>query len=204
MHFLGLNGMPRRTWTYDSNMGWNEGNFIATMGAYLLGVGIFTYFAVLIWTYFKGQKCGNDPWDGRTLEWSIPSPPPEYNFAAIPTVHARDAWWYEKNHQEEIAKEKAAHIKAEESHGGIHMPDTSWYPLIASIGLLIACYNFAQLKAEVTFFGTQVLASHLPLAISGGVIMVLALYLWSLEGPGGYHIHLDEKGNATSTRGGHH
>ena len=108
MHFLGLNGMPRRTWTYDANMGWNEGNLFATCGAYLLGVGIFTYFAVLIYTYFKGQKCGNDPWDGRTLEWSIPSPPPELNFAAIPTVHARDGWWYEKTHKEEIAKERAA------------------------------------------------------------------------------------------------
>ena len=74
MHFLGLNGMPRRTWTYDANMGWNEGNMFATIGAYLLGVGIFTYFAVLVWSYFKGQKCGSDPWDGRTLEWSIPSP----------------------------------------------------------------------------------------------------------------------------------
>ena len=98
MHFLGLNGMPRRTWTYDANMGWNEGNFVATMGAYLLGIGIFTYFAVLVYTFFKGQRCGADPWDARTLEWSIASPPPEYNFKAIPTVHARDAWWYEKHH----------------------------------------------------------------------------------------------------------
>jgi len=204
MHFLGLNGMPRRTWTYDANMGWNEGNLFATCGAYLLGVGIFTYFAVLVWSFFKGQKCGNDPWDARTLEWSIPSPPPEYNFAAIPTVHARDPWWYEKHHKEEIAKERAEHMKAEESHGGIHMPDQSWYPLISCTGLLIGAYNFAQLKHPVMMFGKEVLSSHFPLAVAGGAILVLGCYLWSLEGPGGYHLHLDEKGNATESRGGHH
>jgi cytochrome c oxidase subunit 1 len=186
MHFLGLNGMPRRTWTYDANMGWNEGNFIATMGAYLLGLGIFTYFAVLLYTYFKGEKCGNDPWDARTLEWSIPSPPPEYNFKAIPTVHARDAWWYEKHHKEEIAKEQAEHMKAEAEHGGIHMPDQSWYPLFASLGLLTGALAFAF--------------NNIPVAIGGLVVMFLSCYLWSLEGPGGYHIHIDDKGNETVSR----
>ncbi len=186
MHFLGLNGMPRRTWTYDANMGWNEGNFIATIGAYTLGLGVFTYFAVLIYTYFKGEKCGNDPWDARTLEWSIPSPPPEYNFKAIPTVHARDAWWYEKHHKEEIAKEQAAHIKAESEHGGIHMPDQSWFPLIASLGLLVGAIAFAF--------------HNLPVAIGGLVVLFLGCYFWALEGPGGYHIHIDDKGNETISR----
>ncbi len=186
MHFLGLNGMPRRTWTYDANMGWNEGNFIATIGAYTLGLGVFTYFAVLIYTYFKGEKCGNDPWDARTLEWSIPSPPPEYNFKAIPTVHARDAWWYEKHHKEEIAKEQAAHIKAESEHGGIHMPDQSWFPLIASLGLLVGAISFAF--------------HNLPVAIGGLVVLFLGCYFWALEGPGGYHIHIDDKGNETISR----
>jgi|CXWL01.1.fsa_nt_gi cytochrome c oxidase subunit 1 len=204
MHFLGLNGMPRRTWTYDSNMGWNEGNLFATCGAYLLGLGIFTYFAVLVWSLFKGQKCGNDPWDGRTLEWSIPSPPPEHNFDSIPSVHARDAWWYEKHHRDEIAQEKAALIRAEASHGGIHMPDQSWYPIIAAFGLLIGAYNMAQLHHPVVMFGNQVLASHLPLGILGGVILLAACYLWSLEGPGGYHLHLGADGKVTESRGAHH
>ena len=159
---------------------------------------------MLVWAFFKGEKCGNDPWDARTLEWSIPSPPPEHNFAAIPTVHARDAWWYEKTHKEEIAQEKAAHIKAEESHGGIHMPDQSWYPLFAAIGLLVGAYNLAQLHYPVTMFGQQVLASHLPLAITGLGLMVAACYLWALEGPGGYHLHIDAEGKVTESRGDHH
>jgi len=118
MHFLGLNGMPRRTWTYDSNMGWNGANFVSTMGAYLLGVGVLIYVVTLLWSYFKGRAAGPDPWDARTLEWSIPSPPPVYNFAAIPMVHARDAWWYEKHHPEETAREQTAHVREEAAHGG--------------------------------------------------------------------------------------
>jgi len=185
-------------------MGWNEGNLFATCGAYLLGVGIFTYFAVLVWSFLKGKPAGSDPWDGRTLEWSIPSPPPEHNFAAIPTVHARDAWWYEKHHQDEIAKEKAAHIKAESEHGGIHMPDQSWYPILAGFGLLVGAFNFAQLHHPVVMFGHQVLPNHLPLAIAGLGFMLLSCYLWSLEGPGGYHIHLDADGKPIESHGAHH
>ena len=73
MHFLGLNGMPRRTFTYDGNLGWNSANYIATVGALILGVGIFIYFAVMVYTYFKGEKVGKDVWDARTLEWSLPN-----------------------------------------------------------------------------------------------------------------------------------
>ncbi|MEI7567497.1 MAG: hypothetical protein WCJ10_06640, partial [Opitutaceae bacterium] len=115
-----------------------------------------------------------------------------------------DAWWYEKTHKEEIAQEKAARIKAEESHGGIHMPDQSWYPLFAAAGLLVGAYNFAQLHYPVTMFGQQVLASHLPLAITGLGLMVAACYLWALEGPGGYHLHIDAEGKVTESRGDHH
>ena len=180
MHFLGLNGMPRRTFTYDANMGWSTANFIATLGAFTLGIGIALYFAVIIYTYLKGKPVGRDPWDARTLEWSLPSPPPEHNFDVIPTVHARDAFWYEKHHREEIAQEKAAHAKAEASHGGLHMPHQSIYPLIASIGALIgafgACYH------------------SLAVSLTGGTVLLAGIYLWALEGNEGYHLHLDADG----------
>jgi cytochrome c oxidase subunit 1 len=181
MHFLGLNGMPRRTFTYDGNMGWNTGNFIATMGALILGTGIALYFIVMVYTFFKGQRAKRDHWDGRTLEWSLPNPPPEYNFRVIPTVHARDAYWYEKHHQDEIAKENEEHAKEDEAHGGIHMPFQSIYPLVASTGVLIgafgACYH------------------NFLVAVIGGAVMLTGIYLWSLEGAEGYHIHLDADGN---------
>ncbi|HWL16633.1 MAG TPA: cytochrome c oxidase subunit I [Opitutus sp.] len=187
MHFLGLNGMPRRTFTYDGNMGWNTPNFIASIGAFTLGIGIAIYFAVMIYTYFKGEKVGRDPWDGRTLEWSISSPPPAYNFAVTPTVHARDAFWYEKHHKEEIAKENAEHAKAEREHGGIHMPHQSIYPFIASVGMLIGALASSALDSNA---GQHKLA----FAITGGVIMLVGIFLWSLEGADGYHLHLDKDG----------
>src|SRR3954466_13165564 len=144
-HFLGLNGMPRRTFTYDTNMGWNTANLISSIGAGILGVGIVIYFAVMVYTFFKGERVGKDVWDARTLEWSLPNPPPEYNFAVIPTVHARDAFWYEKHHQAEIAQEKAEHAKAEDAHGGIHMPNQSIWPLVTSSGILIGAIAISAL-----------------------------------------------------------
>ena len=93
MHYLGLAGQPRRTHTYHAGNGWETWNFVATIGAYVLGIGVVIVFGNLVWTAFRGKKCGNDPWDGRTLEWSLPSPVPEYNFAQAPVVAARDAFF---------------------------------------------------------------------------------------------------------------
>ena len=180
MHFLGLNGMPRRTAVYDGNMGWNDANLIATIGALILGVGVAVYFTVMIYTYFKGEKTTHDVWGARTLEWTVPStPPPEHNFDVIPTVHARDAFWYEKTHKAETDMEKTEHAKAEQDHGGIHMPSQSWFPIVAATGLLIGAL----------FFVNHIMIG----AIAGGAIMFLGVYLWASEGPGGYHIHLDDK-----------
>lgn len=203
MHFLGLNGMPRRTFTYDGNMGWNTGNFIASVGALVLGTGIAIYFIVMIYTYFKGERVGRDPWDARTLEWSIPNPPPEYNFAVIPTVHARDAFWYEKHHKDEIAKEKASHAKDDEVHGGIHMPFSSIYPLITSIGILIGAWAVSGMDSSPA----PGIHGKLATALAGGIIMFIGIYLWSLEGAEGYHLHIDAEGKPaepTAPAGSHH
>jgi len=189
MHFLGLNGMPRRTFTYDGNMGWNSANFIASVGAMILGIGMAVYFVVMLYTYFKGEKVGRDPWGARTLEWSIPNPPPEHNFSVIPTVHARDAFWYEKHHREEIDREKAQHAADEEAHGGIHMPSQSWFPILAATSILIG--------------GLFITNHHFLGAIGGGVLLFITVYLWAWEGPGGYHLHLDKHGNPIEPKDGH-
>jgi len=189
MHFLGLNGMPRRTFTYDGNLGWNTPNFIATVGAFILGVGIAIYFIVMIYTYFKGERVGRDCWDGRTLEWSLPNPPPEYNFLVIPTVHARDGWWYEKHHQEEIAKEKTLHAKEESAHGGIHMPFQSIWPFFTSCGLLIGGIGVAVIDHDPRpgFWGTKIIV-----CLAGALVMFISIYFWALEGNEGYHLHPED------------
>jgi cytochrome c oxidase subunit 1 len=87
MHILGLEGMPRRIATYMADRGWAIPNLIATIGAFMIAGSVL----VFIWNCIKlrsGERAGKDPWEGNTLEWATPSPPPEYNFAEIPTVHS--------------------------------------------------------------------------------------------------------------------
>jgi cytochrome c oxidase subunit 1 len=93
MHFPGLLGMPRRIYTYEPGRGWDTMNFIVSIGAFIQGIAILVFVANLIVSYWKGKRAGNDPWDAWTLEWSVSSPPPAYNFATIPTVASRRPLW---------------------------------------------------------------------------------------------------------------
>ena len=89
MHWLGLDGMPR-----DSNIsrinGLEVSNLVASLGSFILGFGVLIFIYNVIYSRKGPKNAGNDPWDGRTLEWSIPSPPPHYNFETIPEVKYRD------------------------------------------------------------------------------------------------------------------
>ncbi len=93
MHFSGLLGMPRRIYQYDSGQGWDTFNLISSIGAYMLVAATL----IFVYNFFKSRASGpiasNDPWGSPTLEWSIPSPPPDYNFARIPTVTSRYPLW---------------------------------------------------------------------------------------------------------------
>ena len=93
MHFAGILGMPRRIYTYEPRPGWETLNLIVTIGAFIQGVAILVFVTNLIYSYFKGPKAGNDPWDAWTLEWSVSSPPPAYNFASIPGIESRRPLW---------------------------------------------------------------------------------------------------------------
>jgi cytochrome c oxidase subunit I len=93
MHFAGLYGMPRRIYTYDAGQGWELFNMMSTVGTGILFVGILIFVYNFVTSYKKGAVSGNDPWKAGTLEWSIPSPPPEYNFARVPRVTSRLPLW---------------------------------------------------------------------------------------------------------------
>ncbi|HEX5871326.1 MAG TPA: cytochrome c oxidase subunit I, partial [Longimicrobium sp.] len=89
MHFLGMLGMPRRIFTYADNMGFNEMNLVISAGAFIIALSTLIFAINLAWSWKRGRLAGPNPWGAATLEWSIPSPPPVYNFVHIPVVHSR-------------------------------------------------------------------------------------------------------------------
>jgi cytochrome c oxidase subunit 1 len=97
MHIPGLLGMPRRIYTYEPGRGWDTLNLIVTIGVFFQAAAILVFVANLLWSYFHGDTAGSDPWDAWTLEWSISSPPPVYNFATIPEVRSRRPLWDRKH-----------------------------------------------------------------------------------------------------------
>jgi len=106
MHILGLLGMPRRVYTYAGNLGWNELNLLATIGAFIIAISIMVFLWNFIVTMRSGEKSGDDPWNAYTLEWDTSSPPKPYNFEVIPTVRSRRPFYDKKN--PEIADWKTA------------------------------------------------------------------------------------------------
>jgi cytochrome c oxidase subunit 1 len=136
MHFLGLMGMPRRIYTYPAGLGWDGWNLVATIGALTIGLSIVVFVVNALRSVAAGPPAGPDPWDGRTLEWALPSPPPPYNFAAIPQVRRRDALWLTKHPDPRGPglADREALVRAREA---IHMPPPSWWPLLAAVALLV-------------------------------------------------------------------
>jgi cytochrome c oxidase subunit I len=106
MHILGILGMPRRIYTYPGNLGWNELNLLATIGAFIIAAAILVFIWNFVITLRSGQPSGPDPWDAFTLEWDTDSPPKPYNFAVIPVVRSRRPFFDKKN--PEIADWKTA------------------------------------------------------------------------------------------------
>lgn len=108
MHITGLQGMPRRVYTYGSDEGITTLNFTSTVGAFFMGVSIL----ILLWNIWRthriAEPCGNDPWDGRTLEWSVASPSPENTFTPMPVIEDTDPFWK--------AKKKGHALQTTEDH----------------------------------------------------------------------------------------
>jgi cytochrome o ubiquinol oxidase subunit 1 len=100
LYILGLMGATRRLDHYSAAMGWQQLFIVAGIGVLIIGLGVFfqlLQLAVSIWQRKDRLDYEPDPWRGRTLEWSTPSPVPVYNFARLPQVSSRDAFWAEKH-----------------------------------------------------------------------------------------------------------
>jgi cytochrome c oxidase subunit I+III len=93
MHQLGLEGMPRRVYTYLAGTGWGSLNLLATVGAVLVVLGVLLFLINVAMSLRTGTLAGDDPWYADSLEWATSSPPPPYNFVHIPVVDGRAPLW---------------------------------------------------------------------------------------------------------------
>ncbi len=81
---LGMRGMPRRYFEYSE--GFQFFNMLSTVGAFLLGLSVFTIFVYLVHSIYRGKPAGNNPWGALSLEWETTSPPPPHNFKSVPEI----------------------------------------------------------------------------------------------------------------------
>nr|WP_154306857.1 cytochrome c oxidase subunit I [Metabacillus lacus] len=186
-HFLGLMGMPRRVFTFLPGQGFEIGNAVSTAGAVLMALGTIVLLYNVVITSIKGEKVGMDPWgDGRTLEWAVSSPPPEYNFKQTPLVRGLDALWIEK-------MEGKKGMTPAEPVGDIHMPNPSILPIIISFGLFVAAFG-AMYHADHAF--------GYPLLFAGLAITFGAMLVRSIKDDHGFHIHKEDLMNEEDEKGG--
>jgi len=188
MHFSGMLGMPRRIYTYDAGQGWDLFNLMSTVGTYLLLVAGLVFAYNFFMSRKRGAVAGNDPWGAPTLEWSIPSPPPEYNFAQIPEVTSRYPMWDLKapdrtagiahTHADaaDIAEAHAVPVHEETERKsarelGISMPFPTIKPMMVALGIIIMLSGLIVMHA-----------GKFPLAMAtmlgGAAFMVGSLYAW--------------------------
>ncbi|WAA13719.1 cytochrome c oxidase subunit I [Fervidibacillus halotolerans] len=182
-HFLGLWGMPRRVATFLSGQGLDMGNFISSIGAFMMGIAIVIMLVNIVITTVKNQKVGNDPWeDGRTMEWALESPPVYYNFKQTPFVRGIDTYWIEK-------MEGNKGLTPAEPLDDIHMPNNTIMPVIISLGLFIAAFGMMYNPMNQVGDGKP---WAIPVLIIGLCITFGTMLIRSIKDDHGYHIPKEE------------
>jgi cytochrome c oxidase subunit I+III len=149
-HILGLLGMPRRVYTYDSDLGWSGYNLASSVGAFMLAVGILATGINWYVSKARGTRAGNDPWRGETLEWYTTSPPAHYNFLTVPTVRSREPMWDQAELADGAQAPEDGGRPLTEGHATlstslldarpqaiVHMPHASIWPFLLSVALLV-------------------------------------------------------------------
>ena len=156
MHLTGLLGMPRRVYTYSPELGVEWLNLVSTAAGFVLAVGIVAILVDAGLCFLHGRRARANPWRAGTLEWAIPRPVPNYNFASAPQV--ADAWplWRDPELPAKVARADGllgapAHGRRELLGTGIvsarpeqvvFLSGSSWLPLLcaAVITVLLACF----------------------------------------------------------------
>jgi cytochrome c oxidase subunit 1 len=174
MHILGMQGMSRRIYTYSEGQGFDLWNMVSTIGAFTIALSVLLFF-INIWVSHRDHKrngvaVGPDPWDARSLEWSIQSPAPEHNFDHTPVVTEVDDFWHRKwGHDEDGRLVRIATAEEVAQPGdptGVHLPSPSYWPIVLAAGLPLIGYG-------VIF--------NLIWAIPGVLLLIAGFTGWILE-----------------------
>jgi cytochrome c oxidase subunit I+III len=148
MHSLGLHGMTRRMYTYAARTGFGELNLLASVGAFVLGLGVLLFVANVLFALRHGALAGDNPWDAPSLEWATSSPPPSHSFDFIPIVQSGHPLWRDEHglvvtglsaHQPEVLVTRA--VDAAPDHR-IVLPGAALTPLALALAVgvtVIAC-----------------------------------------------------------------
>tara|TARA_Y100000992_G_scaffold127317_1_gene83591 strand:+ start:1 stop:1719 length:1719 start_codon:yes stop_codon:yes gene_type:complete len=177
MHWLGLQGQVRRTWVYAEETNLGFWNLIVTIGAFILAIATLVFMANWIYSRRKGEVAPFDPWDARTIEWSIPSPTPVWNFSNAPEVKSLDDFWHQKYGEDEdgraVRREGTDELLLQLEEEGlnpkeeIHLPSPSYFPVIMAFGL--------------PFLGYAIIYKSIPLALIGVIMLLIGGFGWGTE-----------------------
>jgi cytochrome c oxidase subunit I+III len=177
MHILGMRGMPRRVYTYAEGLGWDNLNMVETVGAYVFAFGVLLFVINVVRSRFTGAPAGDNPWNASTLEWSISSPPPAYNFEVIPVVASRDPLWDAASETDNPGDARILDERKETlgtstldalPNRRLLMPEDSLVPL------------FLALALGLVFVG--LLYKSVLLGVGGGTGVLLCIVIWIWPG----------------------
>jgi cytochrome c oxidase subunit 1 len=192
MHWLGLQGMVRRTWKYPEEAGLELWNQVETVGAFLIALSILVFMYNWWRSKTHGEPSGLDPWDARTVEWTTPNPTPEYNFGVNPVIESLDDFWRRKYAEDDegraVRREDADRLIAELEETGtnppepVHLPNPSYFPFL--VGMATPLIGWGTIY-HVQAWGKALMAA-------GALLMLIAFIGWGVEPVEDEHPHHEE------------
>src|SRR3954470_13812479 len=191
MHVVGLEGQPRRTYTYDKSLGVDAWNFVETIGAFIIALSVLIFFINIFASRAKAKRenlvVGNDPWDARSLEWMVGNPTPAHNFDEVPVVTHLDEFWHRKYGEDDAGRpvrvKATADVMQKGDPTGVHLPSPSYWPIVIAAALPLIGYG---------------IIFNLGFAAVGGFVLFLGIYGLGLEpstDPDAVHPHDDHGGH---------
>lgn len=190
MHIVGLMGMQRGIYTYPAGSGWSILNLIETIGAFIMALGILVVVIDFFTSLVFGPRAPDNPWHADSLEWAVSSPPPPFNFLAIPRINSREPLWDEPQLAEinrlssdsddseskpralapagMVRETVATTVLDGEVEDVLHMPEDTPLPLLLAFGIMIFFVGFLPYNP----FSQALLIG------SGALICAVALLGW--------------------------